>query len=213
MIPGLALNSAAIRSGRRRGRGQRSWSCAATMGPWGRSRWIMPPAISRPRRDRITRRSPARWSSRRTKRSRASRFRSFGTPSLKAAKTFRVTLSNPTGGATLGTRDDHRDDSGQLLHADASGRFQAGDPAGRGRQHPHLDRRRTTAKGGPSDGALADARGRPESVHRPVSGSGDLLPGQTPQAGEPLRPFKLRRPNAHAPRDPAARVRLEAGSR
>ena len=49
-----------------------------------------------------------------------------------------------------GDRDHHRDHSGQLPHADASVRCQAGDPAGRGREHPHLDRGRTTAKGGPS---------------------------------------------------------------
>ena len=99
----------------------------------------------------------------------------------------------------------------QLLHGGAAVRFRAGDPARRGREHPHLDRRRTTAKGGPSDGALADAHGRQESVHRSVSGPGHLLPGQTPQAGEPLRPFQLRRPNAHAPRDPAARRTAGSG--
>ena len=48
---------------------------------------------------------------------------------VEGAQTFRVTLSNATGGATLGTGDDHRDDSRQLLHGGAAVQFRAGGSA------------------------------------------------------------------------------------
>ena len=125
---------------------------------------------------------------------------------------FRVTLSNPTGGATLGTAST----TVNILNAPELGTFRTVAPPfdtaltirrDGGRQHPHLERRRPTAKSGPPDGALADAHERQQSVHSSVCAPDHVLPGHPPQAGEPLHPLELRRPNAGAPGDPPARLR------
>ncbi len=103
MIPGWALNFPAIRSARRqRPARSRSPSCAATMGLWGRSRSIMPP------RSTATAGQDYQAISGTLEFQENETVKSLTVPILRppptgATKSFRVTLSNPTGGATLAT--------------------------------------------------------------------------------------------------------------
>ncbi len=76
-----------------------------------------------------------------------------------------------------GDGDHRREHPGELRDLGAPVRFQTGDPAGRRREPPHLDGRRTAPASRPGGGAMDNARGGAESVQQPVTGSGHLLSG------------------------------------
>ena len=119
-------------------------------------------------------------------------------------KSFLVTLSNATGGATLGTSVTTVNIVGGLHHAGSSLRYCAGYPPRFELEHPHLDRGRATPKGGPGERPLANAHGCQQSNHSPVADPGHVLPRHAPKAGERLRPLQLRWPYPHASRAPFA---------